>query len=807
MTLNPNSVDSILQSVGFKNTNSFGGDLAFENTTSQKVVGLQGQPIANTAPTSGQALLWDGNNWSPGNITNYLSALNVCTLEQFGAVGDGVTNDQGAWALAIAALNAGTYGALVLGAKTYLISGGINLSATNVGIFGQGWSSILKTTSNQMILKCVLNAGMVFANFSMVGNSVGSNQNGIEIGYLGAPLDGVSRGVVNNICALNFGGTGFSNAYSPDNNGASPGISFEGCRSVSCARGFGAFSQANYVNCSAYLCTTGLYVGGGNIVWTGGDLSKNTTGVFIVSGGNAAHGIIANTNINHCTNYGVDVGAATQGMTFDGCHIYQSPIRFQGNTGMVEFANCVIDPETFESQAASIVKFSNCRNPLGYTNTWTVDSASDVEILDCRDLSGNIPLFWGSLIRVNYIFSSDADKTLSKRDSRAEQITISGTVLSTTRNLTSSRPPACGSIIIITNNEAFSVIYKWSSGTGITVVAGTQAIIGADGTNAVSILATSSGIGTPGGTNKEFQYNDSGAFGGATGFIRETNSNRFDTTSRYVEIGPVGTYATTGDLRTPQTFSFTQRDGSSDHNIFSSAAASHTFSSDLAGNTLYKGLVATLGNNGGGGYYFQVSNVSGQCALVMPTFSGAGLYITNNISNEALRITPVYNGVTESRYGINVTEAKWYFDDNITNSATGGKSIFRGQNATGTSATGGAVEIGGGAGTATYGETKIISPLNLGYFTQDMADAPQTISSVNSKANIYIITGTNSAIRALTLTRPPASGAIIFVRNNCTTFGITVQFVTGSSTGTILPGTSAVITGDGTDAILLMTGT
>jgi hypothetical protein len=110
--------------------------------------------------------------------------------------------------------------------------------------------------------------------------------------------------------------------------------------------------------------------------------------------------------------------------------------------------------------------------------------------------------------------------------------------------------------------------------------------------------------------------------------------------------------------------------------------------------------------------------------------------------------------------------------------------------------------------TADTGVVAITGALTVGaIYTQAMADAAQTISVANSAANIITTTGANTAVRALTISLPPANGTIKIIRNNCTTNGITVKFLTGAATATIPPATSAVVVADGTNAIIQMSGT
>lgn len=51
---------------------TFGGDLA-GSPLIQTVVGLQNRPLLTTAPTTGQAVVWNGTAWAPGNVASGVS--------------------------------------------------------------------------------------------------------------------------------------------------------------------------------------------------------------------------------------------------------------------------------------------------------------------------------------------------------------------------------------------------------------------------------------------------------------------------------------------------------------------------------------------------------------------------------------------------------------------------------------------------------------------------------------------------------------------------------------------------------------
>ena len=67
-------------------------------------------------------------------------------------------------------------------------------------------------------------------------------------------------------------------------------------------------------------------------------------------------------------------------------------------------------------------------------------------------------------------------------------------------------------VVINKTSSSQSIIIKGVTGTGVTVAAGTQAIVAFDGTNFVSV-----GGGSAAGTNTQVQFNDSSALGGSAG--------------------------------------------------------------------------------------------------------------------------------------------------------------------------------------------------------------------------------------------------------------------------------------------------
>ena len=119
--------------------------------------------------------------------------------------------------------------------------------------------------------------------------------------------------------------------------------------------------------------------------------------------------------------------------------------------------------------------------------------------------------------------SADADITLALTTGSASSTGLTGNssqyaILLWTAGGTATRTitvPSTSKTYVVINNTTStqSIIVKAATGTGVTVAAGTRAIVAWDGTNYVNV-----GGGSAAGSNTQVQYNSSGAFGASSNF-------------------------------------------------------------------------------------------------------------------------------------------------------------------------------------------------------------------------------------------------------------------------------------------------
>lgn len=309
--------------------------------------------------------------------------LSYVTPEQYGAVGNGITND------ATAIQNAINSGKTVLfGTKNYLINTTITLPS-NSKILGLGKSSIISTTTNIPIIN-ILGNNITIESLSFFGNSTGTSQVGVDFVGNGAFSLVRHANNITNCFFSNFGGSG---VRATNIIGSSSGSNHEGVFIMSnsmfsnCNIAINLLVRAEYCcinNCNIYNCTTGIINTGGNNSVTGGQITGCTTGYSLLSGANDGHCTANGVKINHNT---TNISNATvNGYTFEGCSIYAGNItstgagllRFIGcdisynggnltiTNAPIQFINCVF--ATTPSALTLTGKqplFINCYNPLG----------------------------------------------------------------------------------------------------------------------------------------------------------------------------------------------------------------------------------------------------------------------------------------------------------------------------------------------------------------------------------------------------------------------------------------------------------
>ncbi|EJL77366.1 hypothetical protein PMI15_04688 [Polaromonas sp. CF318] len=113
-------------------------------------------------------------------------------------------------------------------------------------------------------------------------------------------------------------------------------------------------------NFNASWNITGVQIGAGNTIFTGGTIIQNTYGVKLVGGGNNGHGIFSGVNINHNGNHNILADAVTNGHTFIGCHIYGDSssaglVRFQNGSTDISITGGVLDAAVYNDSGTNRV--------------------------------------------------------------------------------------------------------------------------------------------------------------------------------------------------------------------------------------------------------------------------------------------------------------------------------------------------------------------------------------------------------------------------------------------------------------------
>ncbi len=318
------------------------------------VVGSDGSLyVAKLAQSGNDPVSDGGTNW--GLYLSEFTGNYFVSPFEFGAVGDGVADDNAAVAAAIA-----TGKGVWLGGpdNTFLVSS-LTLQAFQKM---SGLGARLTTVSNQAVLNLSDNSSVEGIVFEGDGRDSGStSQVGINIDGTGT-FNAVSRTKVLNCDFVNLAGSGWRVTRIVDRH---QGNVLTNCTFESCNIGVNLDVRGEYnsvTNCSISLCNTGVRIQGGNNTVDACSISDNVNeGVLVLNGSNDAHGHVTNCLINHNTNYAVKVeDISVNEFSFHNCKFYDNDIWLFRCAG-VRFYNCTVGtPIQIYEQGCTNCYFMDC---------------------------------------------------------------------------------------------------------------------------------------------------------------------------------------------------------------------------------------------------------------------------------------------------------------------------------------------------------------------------------------------------------------------------------------------------------------
>ncbi len=322
-----------------------------------------------TVPEDG-AVEFGGDLYITSGSTRYVLAkrerdIPFVTPEQYGAVGDGSTDDQAAIQ---AALNTGL--PVKLAAKNYRIGSTLTF-LDGYSLFGGGNGSIISATANIHLIT-ITGFGCTLSDFQLLGNSAGA-QRGISVtGNAGLTLN-YTQNRLHNLKIRNMAGNGIYVTLVVGVTGTthSGALWASNCIVESCGTGYNLDTRGEYChfsNCVSFGNTTGLRIAGGNVTWTGGKIVDGTTGVSIQTGTNDGHATISSAMINHNTTNILTAGVIN-GYLFIGCQVHAGNVTV-GTSDGIRFVGCDFNVNTFTYTNSTNSELVDCKFVI--TSTFTI---------------------------------------------------------------------------------------------------------------------------------------------------------------------------------------------------------------------------------------------------------------------------------------------------------------------------------------------------------------------------------------------------------------------------------------------------
>lgn len=151
-----------------------------------------------------------------------------------------------------------------------------------------------------------------------------------------------------------------------------------------------------------------VYDQAGNSIVGYNNIAYNGTGVEIASGANNGHGIYSHNNVNHNTVIGFNIHDTPYGMTLDGNHIYQNPIKVATTTG-VQFKGGIIDVNSYTFTTNSGLEFNGVKFDTGYGNTIT-QTGTKPNYVGCSNLGGSAAIDADNFIATAFALTSTTEQ-------------------------------------------------------------------------------------------------------------------------------------------------------------------------------------------------------------------------------------------------------------------------------------------------------------------------------------------------------------------------------------------------------------
>jgi len=383
---------------------------------------INGLPAKTTLLDNDSSIISDsGNSNTPKkfsllNLWNYIKSktdilyqrnLNWVTPEQFGAVGDAVTDDK------IAVQNAINSGKPVMFAqKRYYISDSINVPAGTT-IKGTGLSQLTNILITANVPAFILNGeyitidGLSIRGTRAIGSASKTLQHGISLknpSYTTGSYNGI---LINNCAFYSMEGAG---VYIKENGAfGSQSSQIANTYANNCGYGYLLDERAEYNNLNgvvANACGIGLYAKGGNNVVSGSIFSANGTNVYFDGGANDGHTFLSSSEITHAINYNIYSNGIANGYNISDCAIYAGDIYLKNSIG-IKFNSCDIGSvSTIFAENATLCEFIDTKfvtTPIfnmNWNGTNNTGTASDIVYFNSK--------FWGAVtssIKHNQMFN------------------------------------------------------------------------------------------------------------------------------------------------------------------------------------------------------------------------------------------------------------------------------------------------------------------------------------------------------------------------------------------------------------------